>query len=180
MKILFKYASRSRPQRFFEGLESIVNNVASDNYLVLVSADKNDATMFNPEVTARLSQYKNVEIIYGSSVSKIDAINRDLKSYTDWDILVNFSDDMIFTAKSFDENIRTNMQNIFPSTDGVLHYWDENNGNRLMTMSIMGKKYFDRFGYIYHPSYVSLWSDNEAQTVAKLLGKYRFIQKVNL
>ncbi len=177
MKILFKLATKSRPQRFFEALESIINNITSDDYLVAVTADANDPTMFNPEVTTRCSQYKNVEILFGSSVSKIDAINRDLPLYPGWDILVNFSDDMKFITKGFGENIRTNMQNFFPDLDGVLHYRDENNGDRLMTMSIMGKKYFDRFGYIYHPSYVSLWSDNEAMVVAKLLKKYKFINK---
>jgi hypothetical protein len=42
-------------------------------------------------------------------------------------------------------------------------------------MSIMGRKYYERFGYIYHPSYQSLWCDNEAMEVAQMLGKYWYM-----
>jgi hypothetical protein len=42
-------------------------------------------------------------------------------------------------------------------------------------MSILGKTFFDRFGYIYHPNYTSLFCDDEQTSVAKILGKYKFI-----
>ena len=35
----------------------------------------------------------------------------------------------------------------------------------------MGKKYYDRFGYIYHRSYNSLWADNEQKEQAQKLNK---------
>ena len=37
MKILFKYASKSRPQKYLEGIRSIINNCTSDNYEVFDS-----------------------------------------------------------------------------------------------------------------------------------------------
>jgi hypothetical protein len=46
------------------------------------------------------------------------------------------------------------------------------------TLCILGKKYYDRFGYIYHPSYKSFWCDNEFTDVANELGKQTFIDKV--
>jgi len=41
----------------------------------------------------------------------------------------------------------------------------------------MGKKYYDRFGYIYHPSYISLWCDNEFTDVANMLKKQKYINE---
>jgi hypothetical protein len=41
-------------------------------------------------------------------------------------------------------------------------------------MCILGKRYYDRFGYIYHPSYKSLWCDNEFTEVAAGLGKHTY------
>ena len=42
-KILFKYASRSRAGKFFEGLDNILNNVADlNNFCILVSLDSDD------------------------------------------------------------------------------------------------------------------------------------------
>ena len=46
-----------------------------------------------------------------------------------------------------------------------------------MTMSIIGRKYFDRTGYIYNPEYVTWFSDEEETEKAKLLGKYQFINQ---
>jgi hypothetical protein len=65
----------------------------------------------------------------------------------------------------------------YPDTDGILWF---NDGNRkdLNTLCILGKKYYERFGYIYHPDYKSLWADNEFMTVGNLLKKQIFIDKV--
>lgn len=42
MRILYKYASRSRPDKFRRGLESIAQNSVSDNYVVLATLDSDD------------------------------------------------------------------------------------------------------------------------------------------
>jgi hypothetical protein len=45
----------------------------------------------------------------------------------------------------------------------------------ISVVSIMDKIYFDRFGYIYHPSYISLWADEEATEVARRLGRHKWL-----
>ena len=69
------------------------------------------------------------------------------------------------------------MEKNFSDTDGVLWFAD---GNRkdLNTLSILGKKYYDRFGYIYNPEYKSTWCDNEFTDVANILKKQVFIDRV--
>jgi hypothetical protein len=45
-------------------------------------------------------------------------------------------------------------------------------------LCILGKKYYERFGYIYHPSYKSLWCDNEFTIVAHQLQKQIYFNTV--
>lgn len=175
MRLFIKYTSRSRPNNFFRGLDSIVNNLSDkDNYTILCSFDEDDLSMNDTHVLNRLSDYKNVVYYFGLSKTKVDAINRDLNFAPDFDILINMSDDMVFTKKGFDDIIRKAMSDNFPDTDGWLHFYDGNQ-NRLSTMSIFGKKYFDRFGFIYHPDFISVYCDNREQDVAKILGKYKYM-----
>jgi hypothetical protein len=175
-KILFKFTSRSRNEKFFKGLDNILSNIGDrDNFCILVSLDIDDATMNNSKTILRIAEYiKNypnkIIVKYGFSKNKVDAINRDVnevKSVFDFDILVNFSDDMQFNKHSFDEVIRDKFDMYFPDNDGNIYFNDGYTGDRLSTMSIIGRKYYDKFNYIYHPSYISLWCDNEYTEVAK-------------
>jgi len=168
MKILFKYTTRSRPELFERGLKSIIDNCFSNQYKILVTVDENDATMFkywnDPRITT----------IIGESKNKVDAINRDVNEFVyDWDILVNMSDDMIFTQKGFDNIIRESFEN----TDQCIHFPDGSTGDRLISMSILGRDYYKRFNYIYNPEYISLYCDNETMDVAKILGRYKFVNE---
>jgi len=164
--ILFKLATRSRPQKAKKAIDNIIMNCNSMNYTILVSIDTDDESMFEFD-------YKddNVFIVRGISKNKIDAINRDMEIFEGWKILVNTSDDMHFEVRGFDEIIRQDFNGNF---DQVIHYSDGYQKSNIMTMSIMGIDYYNRFNYIYHPEYVSLWSDMEATEVAKMLGKYQY------
>jgi hypothetical protein len=165
--ILFKLATRSRPEKARDSINNIIENCKSDNFTILVSVDFDDNSMKNFSYV-----HSNVTIIYGISKSKIDAINRDLDIVKDWDILINTSDDMVFTNKGFDNIIRQDFED---NLDQFIHYSDGNQKENISTMSIMGKEYYERFNYIYHPDYKSLWCDAEATEVAVLLGKYRYM-----
>lgn len=162
MNILFKYTSRSRRDNFIRGYNSIINNINNkQNYHILISIDDDDATM------KELKLKGNHTIISGISKSKIDAINRDLNSFDyNWDILINMSDDMIFTKQGFDDIIRSKFQE---TLNRSLLFHDGNRGD-IITMSILGRDYYRQDGYIYHPDYKSLFCDNEATDVAKKRG----------
>lgn len=183
-KILFKYPSRGRPERFFDGMDSIYNNLSDKtNFGVLGTFDIDDLDgMAKPEILNSLyGRYNNFAWVYGNSKSKIDAVNKDLDKIDivfpqlkDFDIIVNMSDDMRFNIYGFDDMIRIDMDNHFPNYDGLLHYPDQDAKEFLATMYIAGRKFYDRFGYIYHPSYKSLWCDNEVMDVAQKIGKYKY------
>ncbi len=173
-KLLFKYPSRNRPQRFFEGLDTIENlAVNKDYYHVACSLDLDDATMNNPEVIKRIGEYRNTSIQWGTSKSKVHAINRDMPDYP-FDIIVNFSDDMRYNLYGFDQCIRVDMNAHFPNLDGLLHYPDQDAKEWLATMYIAGKNFYSKFGFIYDPRFKSLWCDNLVQSVAQHMGKYKY------
>ncbi len=173
-KILFKYPSRNRPERFFASLDSLVNNVADKAYYhVACTLDTDDETMNNDEVIKRLYEYENVSIQWGLSKSKIHAINRNVPDYP-FDIIVNHSDDMIFNLYGFDQCIRVDMNAHFPNFDGILHYPDQDAKDWLATMYIAGKNFYNKFGFIYDNQFKSLWCDNLVQKVAQAMGKYKY------
>ena len=178
MNVLFKYATRSRPELFKRGLESIINN-CTGKYHILVSIDEDDESMNNEKMLTYIYSSLHTSVKRGVSKNKIDAINRDVNDFTermyDWDILVNMSDDMVFTQKGFDDDIRGCMSfyGALINLDQCLHFPDGNRSD-LITMAIMGRAYYDRFGYIYHPDYKSLYCDNEMTDVAKTLNCYRY------
>lgn len=185
-KILIKFASRSRPNKFFVGLDNIINNLGDlNNYCILASLDIDDVSMNNPIIIKRLTEYvqkhpEKIVIKFGQSKNKIDAINRDVNEFKekyDFDILINFSDDMQFTQHSFDETIRNKFFTHYPDTDGNIYFNDGFVGDRISTMSIIGRKYYDKFNYIYHPSYHSLWCDNEYTDVAKMNQKILYFNE---
>jgi hypothetical protein len=176
-KILVKYATRGRPERFFDGMESIYQNVSRvDGMRVLITADMDDASMVGEGVLKQIEKYPNAKIIHGTSESKIHATNRDMEllpdQWKDWDIIVNFSDDQRFIFYGWDEIIR---QELYAhGLDTLLHIPDQDAGAHLAVMYIAGRPFYDRFGFIYNPAYKSLFCDNEVMEIAQKLGKYRY------
>lgn len=169
MKILIKYPTRSRPEQFLTVLTKMVT-MAKEPYNIkfLVSFDVDDETM-NWSIIQRASKIHNdITFVAGTSRNKVHAINRDMEIAGEWDIVMIASDDMIPCIEHWDDVIRSN----FDSSDQALWFFDGHQ-HRICTLSIMGKDYYNRFNYLYHPEYTSLWCDNEYTDVALQLGKMK-------
>jgi hypothetical protein len=178
MKILIKFPTRGRSDKFFNVLDiyyQLSDN--NDNITFQITIDTDDETMNNNIVLSKLNSYKNLNYTLGVSKNKIDAVNRDI-IIGDWDIILLASDDMIPKVKGYDDIIRNKMTELYPDTDGVLWFNDGNQGDKLNTLCILGKMYYERFNYIYHPDYTSLWADNEFMDVANLLNKQTYFNDV--
>lgn len=151
---------------------------ATDNYDFCIKIDEDD-----PYLNQYLDGLKHLNYLSytktGKSVSKVHAINRDIPE--GWDILINQSDDIRWTAWGFDDIIRKDIEE-----DTFLHYAEPfadkqcliQNKPPISIVSIMDKTYFNRFGYVYHKSYNSLWSDNEATEQARNLKRHKWVNKV--
>jgi hypothetical protein len=181
VKLTYSFPSRNRPVKFFAALDNIRSMSSSDNYEVIAKLDTDDIK-FTDRFKERLKQYPEVTVKWGRSKNKVHAVNRDLEGMTG-DILMCHSDDMVFIKNGFDDFIRAQYLGFDINTggyrpfDGLLHLPDGYAGARVCTYSIMDVNYYKRFGYIYHPDYISLWCDNEATVVAKRLNKYKYVNE---
>ena len=179
MKLLIKFPTRNRKTKFLTTLRKYYNFLSKKNDVTfLITIDEDDLEMNNDFVKEILNTYDNLIYFYGDSKTKVEAINKDIEKIEDWDIVLLASDDMIPAVKGYDDIIINEMKNNFPDTDGVIWFNDGYQGNKLNTLSILGKKYYERFGYIYNPEYKSVWSDNEFMLVANILGKQKYFDNV--
>ncbi len=178
LKILFKYPCRGRKKLFFESLDSLDNNIRDkNNYHISLTIDEDDTILNRPEVIDRLSLYKNVSIAWGFSESKIHAINRSLPDY-DYDVIICWSNDMFATFWGMDDIMRDYIMNIANTRedfDFLIHFPEPDSKEYLNVLYVATKPYYSRFNYIYHPSYKSLWADNESMQVAQMLNRYHYI-----
>lgn len=178
LKLLIKFPTRNRPDKFFKMLDKYYLYLRDNNFMFIITCDRDDVTMNNDSVHAKLNSYPNLKYYFGNSKSKIEAVNADIDSNIDFDILLLASDDMEPVLPGYDLNIKNKMSKYFSDTDGVLWYNDGFQRDNLNTLVIVGKKYYERFNYIYHPAYQSLYCDTEFTLVSKALRKVQYFDEI--
>lgn len=175
MKILIKFPSRGRPKKFKETLECYLNFASKKHDINFVcSFDQDDELMNTKEIRDYLDQYNFVKYFYGYSQNKVEAINANIDDQI-FDILILAADDLFPCQANYDDIIVSDMKKFHPDEDGCLHYMNPSWEERLDIGCIMTYKYYKRFNYIYHPSYKTIFCDNEYMKVAKILGKHIYI-----
>ena len=167
MRILLKCPTRSRPKQAMMVLKRYIELANRKDLLgVCVSCDDDDQSMNNmfikDEIGRIIEPVAWKGMFFGDNKTKIQAANADLSHIAwPWDIIVLISDDMSPQIQGYDEVIRSHMMARFPNTDGIVWVNDGTQGHNLNTLSILGRQMYERFGYIYHPSYKSLFCDTE-------------------
>lgn len=171
-KLLCKYPTRQRPDLFLKTLSGYIEK-ASDNSSIqyLISYDEDDE-LTKLVIDSALKLHPNVKSYCSPGSTKIEACNRDVEKANDWDVLLLISDDMECIAQGWDQKIINDFNRFFPDFDGCMWYHDGAQVS-ICTLSCIGRKYYDRFGYIYHPSYKSFFCDNEFTEQAQQLGKIK-------
>jgi hypothetical protein len=180
MTICFVFASRSRSARFYSVLENIRDMSTDSGYFIVAKIDEDDPE-FN-KYLSRIKDYPEVILKIGYSKSKIDAINRDFDRLPHYDIICVVSDDQLFIERGFDRKIKEQFSD---GLDWFLHFKEpyansqasKHGGEEVCVMSIIGKEYYDRDGYVYFPKYYSMFCDEEATQVAKIRGRYKYIEE---
>lgn len=127
----------------------------------ILSLDEDDKSLNDYKMAFR---GMNVRIIVGKNRSAIDAINKAAE-VSKGDILVVVSDDFDCPV-NWDRDLFKHTQDKtdwIAKTDDTVQYW-------LITLPIMDRVYYNRFGYIYHPDYLHLFVDTHMTCVADLLG----------
>jgi hypothetical protein len=164
MRILLKCPTRSRPARVLKTLSTYIRLAARPDLLgVAVSCDSDDPTMTNPvNLQKALAPCAWSRIFSSPNRSKIEACNANMSEIDwDWDIVVLVSDDMVPQVRGYDETIRTQMTARFPDRNGILWFNDGCQGDKLNTLCIYGRAFYNERGMIYDPVYKSLFCDTE-------------------
>ncbi len=166
MNILLKLPSRQRPVAMIARLQVALERADNpDRILPLLALDGDD---YQSITAARDLGIDPHHIAIGPRVSKVEAVNRGIADlHLPWDILVVISDDMVCVQQGWDIFIE---QALAGDLDCCAHFPDGHQTD-LCTLPIMGRSYYERFGYVYHPDYLSLWCDNEQTDVAVRDGK---------
>ncbi|MDC0297136.1 hypothetical protein OAK92_01040 [Crocinitomicaceae bacterium] len=184
MKFLIQFPTYCRAETFLRVLNKYVETVSPHHELFFnINCDVGDLTMTNAYVQERISfilgKMPNVSgvVNYDEDTNKISAINDHIEG-RDFDIVVCASDDMVPKAWGWDNEIAIAMNQHFPDLDGCVHFNDGNTDGELITFSILGKRLYERFGYIYHPDYKSLYCDNEFTEEVRKSNSEKYIDKI--
>lgn len=170
MRILLKCPTRSRPRKIVETLRRYVQLANHPELLgIAISCDADDTTMQQTDDIYAVTQNCDWKrVFYSNNNTKIEACNANMSEIDyPWDIVVLVSDDMIPQIRGYDDILRSHMQARYPDTNGILWFNDGYQENNLNTLTIMGRKMYESFGYLYHPSYKSLFCDTEFTDLCK-------------
>jgi hypothetical protein len=170
-KVLVKWATRSRPKLVLDRLPLWL---VDDSVHVLMSIDADDPACNCPEFTLPILSTGRVTLRVGNSRSKVEAINDGVGNYP-WDVMILGADDIFPVRTDYGKYVAGLLLAQWPDGDGMLQQDDGRVGETLNTIPIIGRKYFDRFGYVGHPAYRSLWVDNEWSDVASALGRLYYL-----
>lgn len=163
MKISLIHPSRSRPHKSFNTTSKWLSNATGENEIeLIVSLDDSDPSL---DEYAILYKQNILHLICSNNNSSVAAVNNGAK-YATGDILIVISDDtdcphhwdkIILNAVSDRQDF------VLKVYDGIQKY--------ICTMPVMDRKYYERYGYIYHPEYLHLFCDTEFTHVADVTNK---------
>lgn len=162
MKFSVIHPSRSRPHLAHQAYQKWMSNHSSEHtYEYILSIDRDD-----PKIGEYLFLFKwcNIVINEGQS-STVIAINKAAELSTG-KILIVISDDFE-TVPDWDKKIIEATQG---KNDWILKTQDGTQG-WIITLPIMDRDYYNRFGYVYNPIYKHMFCDTEMTCVADLLGR---------
>ena len=145
-EILYVYATQGRPTHVKNVIDRIFSKSKSQNFSVILGANKKDNSINNNIFISSLSQYikrKKLFIYLDDFKSKVEAINKCIQSQDDekWDIAVHISDFVNIQIEGFDKIIR----NAYTNTDkSVLFPAINDNGYENSHLLTCGRKLYDK------------------------------------
>lgn len=162
-KISIIHPSRNRPQLASATISNWLGNAKNpDNIEYILSVDKDDKD-FN--LYKSLANVNGVKLYVALNKSAIEAINRATKKSLG-NVIVVVSDDFL-SFPNWDEKLLKELEGkedfIVKTKDGIQP--------TLITLPIMDRAYYERFGYIYMPEYQHMHCDEEMTCVGHMLGK---------
>lgn len=165
MKISIIHPSRQRPEQAATTAKKWLSSAKDRDvieYFISIDSDDN----FQDKYHELLKDVIQVRFFKSYNKSAIEAINKAAK-HTIHDIIIVVSDDFSTPPFHWDEYLLKALEGksdyLVKTQDGIQ--------KTLVTLPIMDRMYYERFGYIYHHDYIHMSSDVELTSVAHMLGK---------
>lgn len=156
------HPSRGRPQKSFETIrkwQKCFMGCTGEQIETIVSVDMDDFTL-----NAYIRLHGRA-VLLNNNRSAVDAINNAAKVATG-DILIVVSDDtepVEFWNKKIHEEVNGKTDWILKTQDGIQPW--------IITMPVLDRAYYNRFGYIYHPDFSHMFCDTYMTCVADINGR---------
>ena len=174
-RILIKFPTRGRRKLFSETLLKWRKMLSGKHdVLFLIAIDEDDAAMNTPEVLDRLRKHKDIEVqVAPGTGSKIEAINRGVVlASSGADVVILAADDFVPQIQGYDDEI---IKTFGGDYNKALWYRDglqPGEQDEICTLPIIGASIIQRWGFLYHPDYRSVYADNEYTDVLFLAGLF--------
>ncbi len=172
-KISLLHPSRSRPHKSLATTNKWLERAGTSVELI-VSIDQSDNTEQYAQVYGKtfcggvIKMGMRGHSFYGiinDNRSAVDAINNAAKHATG-DIFIVVSDDTD-CAEGWAVDLLKHLEgkeDFIAKVDDGIQPW-------IITMPIMDRKYYNRFGYVYYPEYLHMFCDTELSAVADMTGR---------
>lgn len=154
------HPSRGRPAKSFETVQRWIERAGEGIETELIVSLDEDDPMLQGYMDRHVSR-----VTINKNRSAVDAINRAAVRARG-DILVVVSDDTDCPenwGNLLAREVDGKLDWILKTQDGIQDW--------IITMPVMDRRYYKRFGYIYHPDYLHMFCDTELTCVADLTGR---------
>lgn len=167
MKFSLLHPSRKRPQLAIKNAIDIIEKSKDKDLEYIICIDHDDPCQkeYTRLVQEANWKYKKITLLVSGSTTCVQALNC-AAGYSTGDILIYVSEDFVFPLH-WDREILAAVGN---SDDFVLWVHDKIQ-NEIMTGCILSRKYYDYWGFVYHPAFVSMYADNFFTYLAKKRNK---------
>ena len=156
------HPSRQRSTKaLYTALRWLNNSSTEIEYILSLDEDDPQLSWY----TEIFFDKKDIKILISENKSAVDAINKAAK-ISKGDILIVVSDDFE-CLPNWDKQI---INLTYGKTDWIAKTFDGIQ-DWIITLPLMDRVYYNRFGYIYFPEYLHLFCDTEMTCVADMLGK---------
>ena len=167
LKFSLLHPSRGRPEACAKAISMWYSHFSGRNKLeYILSLDYEDAEKY-ADVVAGMSTESPFLCCVRTNASVVEALNNAALVATG-DVLIYVSDDFE-CPQNWDALLAGKVGQ--RRDEFVVFVNDCRTPHTLQTICILSREYYARFGYVYHPSYFSVFVDNEFTEVARRTGR---------
>jgi hypothetical protein len=158
MKFSIIHPSRGRPHQSFKCSQLWYDHFSKENdFEYILSLDDDDPSKYKD------FPIPNFKKIINKNRSLVDAVNK-AANICDGDILIVVSDDFECPQnwdKSIIEAVMANDNFVLMINDGYKHL-------NIISLPILSRKFYEKYGYVYYEEYFSIYADADLYERAKM------------